>query len=46
MLEVSSTLDEQEQQQLWAAGVAAYPPYTEYQEKTTRQIPVFIAEPR
>jgi hypothetical protein len=23
---------------------AAYPPYAEYQERTTRRIPVFIAE--
>ncbi len=34
-----------ERQRLWEAGVAAYPPYTEYQAKTTRKIPVFIAEP-
>ncbi len=27
----------------WARAVAAYPPYDEYQEKTTRQIPVFVA---
>jgi len=38
--------DEQERQALWAAGVAAFPTYDEYQAKTTRKIPVFIAEPR
>ncbi len=27
----------------WARAVAAYPPYDEYQEKTTREIPVFVA---
>jgi deazaflavin-dependent oxidoreductase (nitroreductase family) len=27
----------------WERAVAAYPPYAEYQTKTTRQIPVFIA---
>src|SRR5437870_3173985 len=27
----------------WARAVAAYPPYAEYQERTSRQIPVFIA---
>jgi deazaflavin-dependent oxidoreductase (nitroreductase family) len=27
----------------WVRAVAAYPPYAEYQEKTSRQIPVFIA---
>jgi F420H(2)-dependent quinone reductase len=26
--------------------VAAYPPYAEYQEKTDRQIPVFVATPK
>ena len=38
--------DEQEREKLWAAGAAAYPPYNEYQAKTTRKIPVFIAELR
>ena len=27
----------------WGRAVAAYPPYAEYQERTTRQIPVFLA---
>jgi len=27
----------------WERAVAAYPPYAEYQERTDRQIPVFIA---
>ena len=30
----------------WARAVAAYPEYAEYQEKTTRLIPVFVLEPR
>jgi deazaflavin-dependent oxidoreductase (nitroreductase family) len=30
----------------WERAVAAYPPYAEYQEKTARQIPVFIASKR
>jgi hypothetical protein len=38
--------DEAERQKLWAAGVAAYPPYDDYQAKTSRKIPVFLAEPR
>jgi len=29
----------------WTRAVAAYPPYAEYQEKTDRQIPVFVATP-
>ena len=35
-----------ERAQWWERGVAAYPPYAEYQEKTTRQIPVFVLAPR
>ena len=30
----------------WERSVAAYPPYAEYQAKTERQIPVFIATRR
>ena len=30
----------------WERAVAAYPPYAEYQEKTDRQIPVFVATRR
>jgi F420H(2)-dependent quinone reductase len=30
----------------WERAVAAYPPYAEYQEKTSRQIPVFVATRR
>ena len=37
--------DETERTRLWKLAVAAYPPYEEYQAKTTRRIPVFIAEP-
>jgi deazaflavin-dependent oxidoreductase (nitroreductase family) len=29
----------------WERAVAAYPPYAEYQQKTDRQIPVFVLEP-
>ena len=34
-----------ERSRLWAIAVEAFPPYQEYQDKTDRQIPVFIAEP-
>ncbi|MDA0788565.1 MAG: nitroreductase family deazaflavin-dependent oxidoreductase [Proteobacteria bacterium] len=37
--------DEQERARVWALGVAAYPPYEDYAKKTSRKIPVFIAEP-
>jgi deazaflavin-dependent oxidoreductase (nitroreductase family) len=30
----------------WERAVAAYPPYAEYQEKTSREIPVFVLTPR
>jgi len=30
----------------WERAVAAYPPYAEYQTKTDRVIPVFLASPR
>lgn len=29
----------------WERGVAAYPPYAEYQQKTDREIPVLLLEP-
>ncbi|KFG71788.1 nitroreductase family deazaflavin-dependent oxidoreductase [Streptomyces mutabilis] len=29
----------------WERAVAAYPPYADYQEKTEREIPVFVLEP-
>ena len=31
---------------LVGAGVAAYPPYAEYQTRTDREIPVFVAVPK
>ncbi|MEV5348400.1 nitroreductase family deazaflavin-dependent oxidoreductase [Streptomyces achromogenes] len=29
----------------WERAVAAYPPYADYQKKTSREIPVFVLEP-
>jgi deazaflavin-dependent oxidoreductase (nitroreductase family) len=37
-------LDGSEREQWWQRAVEAYPPYAEYQTKTTRQIPVFVLE--
>jgi F420H(2)-dependent quinone reductase len=34
-----------ERAQWWERAVAAYPPYAEYQQRTDRQIPVFVLEP-
>jgi deazaflavin-dependent oxidoreductase (nitroreductase family) len=34
-----------EKAEWWKRAVAAFPPYADYQEKTDREIPVFLAEP-
>ena len=44
-MRVREVNDETERARLWKLAVAAYPPYEEYQAKTTRRIPVFLAEP-
>tara|TARA_B100001013_G_scaffold24566_1_gene13603 strand:+ start:2349 stop:2603 length:255 start_codon:yes stop_codon:yes gene_type:complete len=38
-------VDPAERQRLWDIAVKAFPPYQEYQGKTDRVIPVFLAEP-
>ena len=45
-MRVREVTDEAERARLWKLAGAAFPPYEEYQAKTTRRIPVFIAEPR
>jgi deazaflavin-dependent oxidoreductase (nitroreductase family) len=45
-MRVREVKDEAERARLWDLAVAAFPPYAEYQTRTTRQIPVFVAEPR
>lgn len=40
-----ATTNPSERQRLWDIAVEAYPPYADYQEKTDRIIPVFLAEP-
>ena len=44
-MRVREVEDAAERARLWALAVKAYPPYAEYQKKTQRQIPVFVAEP-
>ena len=44
-MRVREVADDAERARLWKLAVAAYPPYDDYQKKTTRKIPVFIAEP-
>jgi deazaflavin-dependent oxidoreductase (nitroreductase family) len=43
-MRVRKVEDEAERSRLWKLAVVAYPPYAEYQERTTRRIPVFVAE--
>ena len=45
-MRVREVADDAERGPLWAAAAEAYPLYDDYQAKTTRKIPVFIAEPR
>ena len=44
-MKVREVSDASERARLWQLAVAAFPSYEEYQAKTTRQIPVFVAEP-
>lgn len=39
-------LSGEERAQWWERAVQAYPPYAEYQQRTKRQIPVFVATRR
>ena len=34
-----------ERAEWWARAVEAYPPYAEYQQRTSRVIPLFVLEP-
>ena len=43
-MRVREVTDDGERARLWKLAVAAYPPYEEYQAKTTRKIPLFVAE--
>jgi len=42
---IARELSGSERAEWWDRAVAAYPPYAEYQTKTSRQIPVFLLEP-
>jgi len=44
-MRVREVTDETERARLWELSVAAFPPYADYQTRTTRRIPVFVAEP-
>ncbi len=44
-MKVREVQDDAERARLWELAVAAFPSYEEYQGRTSRKIPVFIAEP-
>ena len=44
-MRVREIVDPVERDRLWNIAVKAYPPYQEYQNKTDRLIPIFLAEP-
>ena len=44
-MRVREVTDQAERDRLWAIAVAAFPNYDEYQGRTDRVIPVFLAEP-
>ena len=44
-MRVREVPDDPERERLWSASVAAFAPYNDYQARTTRKIPVFLAEP-
>ena len=44
-MQVREVKDKAERDRLWKLAVVAFPPYADYQAKTTRQIPVFVATP-
>ena len=44
-MRVREVSDDAERARLWDLAVAAYPPYADYQKRTSRKIPVFVAEP-
>lgn len=44
-MRVREVSDAAERSRLWELAVAAFPPYAEYQNRTTRVIPVFVAAP-
>ena len=44
-MRVREVVDATERERLWKIAVQAYPPYQDYQAKTKRLIPLFVAEP-
>ena len=45
-MRVREVTDDAERARLWKLSVEAFPPYADYQQRTARKIPVFLAEPK
>ncbi len=45
VMRVREVVDPVERERLWDIAVKAFPPYQDYQNKTDRIIPIFLAEP-
>ena len=43
-MRVREVEDAEERARFWELAVVAFPPYEEYQTRTERRIPVFVAE--
>ena len=43
-MQVREVVDAEERTRVWQLAVAAFPPYAEYQQRTERLIPLFLAE--
>ena len=44
-MHVREIVEQKERDTLWRLSVDAFPPYADYKEKTSRVIPIFLAEP-
>ena len=44
-MHVREIMEQKERDILWRLSVDAFPPYADYKEKTSRVIPIFLAEP-
>ena len=44
-MRVREVAENAERERLWKLSVEAFPPYADYQQRTNRKIPVFVAEP-
>ena len=44
-MRVREVHDDAERARLWDLAVAAFPPYADYQARTARKIPLFVASP-